>query len=228
LGTVPSSLTGWIEGCVKLTPDLLLRAYAIGIFPMAESRESEEIHWIEPRYRGILPLDDLHVPRSLRKRLRQAPYKVTCDHAFAEVIAACAEPGPGRSETWINPAIERLYAALFRRGFAHSLECWQDGNLVGGLYGVSIRGAFFGESMFSRADDASKIALVHLVLRLTKGGYRLLDTQFETPHLARFGVIEITRNDYRDLLADALDQPACFPAGPLTEGELMRFLAGLR
>lgn len=210
---------------MRLTPDLLLRAYAIGIFPMAESRDAQEVHWIEPKFRGVLPLEGLHVPRSLRKRLRHGDFEVTCDRAFREVIAACAEPAPGRPETWINPVIERLYAALFERGFAHSVECWQGGQLVGGLYGVSLGAAFFGESMFSRATDASKVALVHLVLRLRKGGYGLLDTQFETPHLARFGVIEIPREEYRGRLAAAVSQPARFPTAPLEPMELEAFLA---
>ncbi|MEQ8655290.1 MAG: leucyl/phenylalanyl-tRNA--protein transferase [Kiloniellales bacterium] len=210
---------------MRLTPDLLLRAYTIGVFPMAENRDSEEVHWIEPRVRGILPLDALHVPRSLRKRVRRNDFTVTCDRAFTAVIAACAEPSPLRRETWINPVIERLYAGLFERGFAHSLECWRDGRLVGGLYGVSLGAAFFGESMFSRESDASKVALVHLVLRLNKGGYRLLDTQFETPHLARFGVIEVPRDDYRDMLSEAVAQTARFPTEDLAPGELEEFLA---
>ncbi len=213
---------------MRLTPDLLLRAYAIGVFPMAETRDSEEVHWIEPRLRGILPLDGLHVPRSLRKRLRRKEFTLTCDQAFSDVIAACAEPSPLRQETWINPVIERLYAGLFERGFAHSLECWRDGQLVGGLYGVTLGAAFFGESMFSRESDASKVALVHLVLRLKKGGFRLLDTQFETPHLARFGVVEIAREDYRDLLADAVARTARFPCEALAPGELEEFLASVK
>ncbi len=212
---------------MRLTPDLLLRAYAIGIFPMAEHRDSDEVHWIEPRRRGILPLDGLHVPRSLRKRLRHNDFTLTCDQAFSQVIAACAEPSADRQETWINPVIERLYAGLFDRGFVHSLECWQDGRLVGGLYGVTLGAAFFGESMFSRVSNASKVALVHLVLRLNKGGYRLLDTQFETPHLARFGVIEVPRDDYRAILSDAVVQPAYFPAEDLAPGEMAAFLARL-
>ncbi len=212
---------------MRLTPDLLLRAYSIGIFPMAENRESDEVHWIEPRRRGILPLEGLHVSRSLRKRLRHNDFTITCDRAFREVIAACAAPSPDRQETWINPVIERLYAGLFERGFAHSVECWQQGRLVGGLYGVSLGAAFFGESMFSRVTDASKVALVHLVLRLRLGGYCLLDTQFETPHLARFGVIEVSRDDYRALLADAVSRPARFPTDPLAPGALEDFLQEL-
>ena len=212
---------------MRLTPDLLLRAYAIGVFPMAESRDAEEVHWIEPRQRGILPLDGLHVSRKLRKRLRHGGLEITCDRAFADVIAACAEPGTDRPETWINPLIQQLYAGLFERGFAHSLECWRDGRLVGGLYGVSLGAAFFGESMFSRERDASKVALVHLVLRLIKGGYRLLDTQFETPHLAQFGVIEVSRDDYKALLSDAIARPARFPLDALREGEMEAFLTDL-
>lgn len=212
---------------MRLTPDLLLRAYAIGVFPMAESRAAEEVHWIEPKRRGVLPLERLHVSRKLRKRLRHGGLEVTCDRAFQRVIAACAEPADGRRETWINPLIERLYAGLFERGFAHSVECWRDDRLVGGLYGVSLGAAFFGESMFSRETDASKVALVHLVLRLREGGYRLLDTQFETPHLAQFGVIEIPRETYKAELAAAIVQPAYFPTEPLAAGELDAFLAGL-
>ncbi len=212
---------------MRLTPDLLLRAYAIGVFPMAESRDAEEVHWIEPRQRGILPFEAFHVSRKLKKRLRHGGLTVTSDQAFQAVIAACAELSVERQETWINPLIERLYGALFDRGFAHSVECWRGGDLVGGLYGVSLGAAFFGESMFSRETDASKVALVHLVLRLVKGGYRLLDTQFETPHLAQFGVIEIPREAYKQRLADAIAHPARFPTEPLEEGELEAFLSGL-
>ncbi|MEO1192116.1 MAG: leucyl/phenylalanyl-tRNA--protein transferase [Pseudomonadota bacterium] len=209
---------------MRLTPELLLRAYAIGIFPMAENREAEEVHWIEPKARGILPLDGLHIPKKLRKRLRNGGFTVTCDRAFGQVLAACAEPAPGREETWINPLIEDLYGALFTRGSAHSVECWRGGELVGGLYGVSLGGAFFGESMFSRETDASKVALVHLVLRLRLGGFVLLDTQFETPHLAQFGVIEIPQRRYKLLLARAIAQRAGFPTGPLETDVLERFI----
>jgi leucyl/phenylalanyl-tRNA--protein transferase len=212
---------------MRLTPELLLRAYAIGIFPMAEGRGDPEIHWIEPRRRGVLPLDRFHVPRRLKRRLRQGRFAVTCDRAFPRVVEHCAAPGPGRRDTWINPVIEQLYAGLFEMGFAHSLEVWQDETLVGGLYGVALGGAFFGESMFSRATDASKVALAHLVLRLTKGGFSLLDTQFQTEHLAQFGVEEIDRDAYRRLLAQAVGSQARFPAGPLATGELEAFLAEL-
>ena len=212
---------------MKLTPELLLRAYAIGIFPMAESRHAAEVRWIEPQHRGILPLDAFHVPRRLKRTLRHSSFEVRCDTAFARMVALCATPRPGRRDTWISPLIEHLYRGLFEMGFAHSVEVWQAGVLVGGLYGVSLGGAFFGESMISLERDASKIALAHLVLRLRKGGYALLDTQFETPHLSQFGVIEVHRDDYRKLLADAIATPARFPAGPLAEGEMDRFLTNL-
>ncbi len=210
---------------MRLTPELLLRAYAVGIFPMAEGRQDPEIHWIDPRRRGVLPLDAFHVPRRLKRRLRQGHFRVTCDRAFAAVVEGCAAPGPGRRDTWINPVIEQLYAGLYEMGFAHSVEVWEGEALVGGLYGVALGAAFFGESMFSRATDASKVALVHLVLRLAKGGFTLLDTQFQTEHLSQFGVIEIGREDYRRRLAAAVGRQARFPAGPLESGEVERFLA---
>ena len=196
---------------IRLTPEILLAAYAAGVFPMAESADDPELFWVDPHHRGILPLDDFHVPRRLRRVLRQGRFEISCDTAFEEVIRGCAEATEKRPNTWINDEIVRLYAALFARGAAHSVECRCRGALVGGLYGVSIGGAFFGESMFSRETDASKAALVHLVARLRLGGYRLLDTQFLTPHLARFGGIEITRARYRRLLASALAYWASFP-----------------
>ena len=209
---------------MHLTPEILLRAYAIGIFPMAEGRHHRELHWIEPERRGILPLEAFHVPRKLRRRCE---FTVHCDSAFTDVIRGCAEPGENRRDTWINPTIERLYTELHEAGFAHSVECWHDDELVGGLYGVSLGAAFFGESMFSRATDASKTALVHLVARLAKGGYRMLDTQFETPHLRQFGVEEIPRERYRRLLAQAVRTPARFPT-VLTQGELEAFLGSTK
>jgi leucyl/phenylalanyl-tRNA--protein transferase len=212
---------------MKLTPELLLRAYAIGIFPMAESRRSAEVRWIEPQYRGVLPFDEFHVPRRLKRTLRQGLYEVRCDTAFSEMVALCAAPRPGRRDTWINPLIEHLYRGLFDMGFAHSVELWREGELKGGLYGVSLGGAFFGESMVSLERDVSKLALAHLVLRLQKGGFALLDTQFETPHLAQFGVTEVHRDDYRALLADAIATSARFPKEPLDEGELEAFLDNL-
>jgi len=196
---------------VRLTPDLLLAAYAAGVFPMAESADNPELFWVDPRRRGILPLEAFHVPHKLRRVVRQGSFEIRCDTVFEEVIRGCAEATEKRPNTWINDEIMRLYAALFDRGAAHSVEAWQDGTLVGGLYGVSFGAAFFGESMFSRATDASKVALVHLAARLRIGGYRLLDTQFLTPHLARFGGVEITRVRYHRLLADALTYRASFP-----------------
>ena len=209
---------------MQLTPDLLLRAYAIGIFPMAESRVDPELHWIDPDMRGVLPLDGLHVPRKLRAKIRRGDFEVRCNTAFEEVIQGCAEPAENRPDTWINPVIEQLYNELYEMGFAHSVECWQGGELVGGLYGVSLGAAFFGESMFSRATDASKVALVHLVLRLKKGGFQLLDTQFTTPHLSRFGAEEIPREDYRRLLTKAVSAQAEFYSGGVSEAELEAFL----
>jgi leucyl/phenylalanyl-tRNA---protein transferase len=197
---------------VRLTPELLLSAYAAGVFPMAESADNPELFWVDPRRRGILPLDGFHVPHKLRRVIRRGGFEISCNCAFEDVILGCAEATEKRPNTWINDEIVRLYSALFTRGAAHSVEAWRDGDLVGGLYGVSLGAAFFGESMFSRATDASKVALVHLVARLRLGGYRLLDTQFLTPHLARFGGIEITRARYHRLLAEALAYRASFPA----------------
>jgi leucyl/phenylalanyl-tRNA--protein transferase len=197
---------------LRLTPDILLAAYAAGIFPMAESADDPELFWVDPKRRGILPLDAFHVPHRLRRVLRQGRFEIRADTAFAAVMRGCAEASETRPNTWINEEIVQLYSALFARGAAHSVEAWQGDDLVGGLYGVSLGAAFFGESMFSRATDASKIALVHLVARLRLGGYRLLDTQFLTPHLARFGGIEITRGQYHRRLAEALSYRAVFPA----------------
>ena len=196
---------------VRLTPDILLAAYAGGVFPMAESADDPELFWVDPHRRGILPLDGFHVPHRLRRVVRQGSFEIRVDSAFEDVIRGCAEATEKRPNTWINEEIVRLYAALFARAAAHSVESWNDGILVGGLYGVSVGAAFFGESMFSRITDASKVALVHLVARLRLGGYRLLDTQFLTPHLARFGGTEISRARYHRLLADALAYRASFP-----------------
>ncbi|HEY0526352.1 MAG TPA: leucyl/phenylalanyl-tRNA--protein transferase [Stellaceae bacterium] len=189
---------------VRLTPDLLLQAYAIGIFPMAESADDPDIFWVDPEQRGVLPLDSFHVSRKLRRTVRQNVFEVRCDTAFEAVVRSCAQPTELRPKTWINEEIVRLYDALFRRGAAHSVEAWYGGRLVGGLYGVALGGAFFGESMFSRATDASKVALVHLVARLRAGGFVLLDTQFVTEHLEQFGAVEIPRAEYRRRLAAAL------------------------
>lgn len=193
-----------------LSPETLLRAYAVGLFPMAERRDDPTLYWMDPEKRGILPLDEFHVPRRLARRVRAGYFEVRRDTAFREVMLACAEPAEGRDETWINDEILELYAALHEMGRAHSVECWREGRLAGGLYGVSLGAAFFGESMFSRETDASKVALVHLVAGLKAGGFTLLDIQFVTPHLARFGAVEVHRSGYRQYLADALDRSATF------------------
>jgi leucyl/phenylalanyl-tRNA--protein transferase len=195
----------------RLSPEILLQAYAAGIFPMAETADDPELFWVDPTRRGILPLDGFHVPRRLARLVRQDRFVVRCDTDFKAVMQGCAESNEKRPNTWINPEILRLYGALFARGAAHSVECWLDGDLVGGLYGVSLGAAFFGESMFSRVTDASKIALVHLAARLQLGGFRLLDTQFLTPHLAQFGGVEISRAVYHRLLAEALRYRGVFP-----------------
>jgi leucyl/phenylalanyl-tRNA---protein transferase len=198
----------------EVTPELMLRAYRAGLFPMAETRRGERLYWLDPEMRGVLSLDGFHLPRRLRRTLRGNEFAVTSDTDFAGTIAGCAAAAPGREDTWINSEIERLFTELHRMGHAHSVECRQDGALVGGLYGVSLGGVFFGESMFSTARDASKVALVHLVARLRLGGYRLLDTQFVTTHLAQFGAAEIPRDEYKALLAAAVDQPARWTAAP--------------
>jgi leucyl/phenylalanyl-tRNA--protein transferase len=194
----------------RITADVLIRAYSIGIFPMAEAADDPELFWVEPEQRGILPIDGFHLARRLARTVRSDRFAVTCDTDFEAVVAGCAAPGPGRTGTWINAEIRRLYGELFARGIVHTIECRQGGELVGGLYGVALGGAFFGESMFSRATDASKVALVHLVARLSAGGFVLLDTQFLTAHLERFGTVEIPRRVYRARLAEALPVAADF------------------
>lgn len=194
------------EAHFEITANLLLQAYAAGVFPMADSATSDEIYWVDPRERGVIPLDGLHVSKSLRKAVRRDNYQVRLNTRFIEVVRACAD----RDETWINAQILSLYNDLHRSGYAHSVEVWMDDELAGGLYGVVIGGAFFGESMFSRRTDASKIALVHLVARLRAGGFTLLDTQFTTPHLQRMGAVEIGREAYREQLSAALRRPADF------------------
>lgn len=196
----------------RLTPDILLRAYAEGLFPMAERRDDPTLYWVSPEKRGILLLDAFHVPKRLARTVRNDRYFVAADTAFADVMRACATPAKGREETWINDEILSLYTALHASGHAHSLECWRENRLVGGLYGVRLGGAFFGESMFSYETDASKVALVHLVARLKMGGFKLLDAQFLTAHLARFGATEISRNAYLDKLSEAIAAPAYWPA----------------
>lgn len=193
-----------------ITPQILLKAYAAGIFPMAESAEDNALYWVEPEERGIFPLDGLHISHSLRKRIRQRRFDIRIDTAFTDVMAACAERMPDRRTTWINQRIKSLYGQLYRMGCCHSIECWQRNQLVGGLYGVRIGGAFFGESMFSRETDASKVALVHLVARLRVGGFVLLDAQFTTPHLESLGARSISRADYHVLLEKAIEQDAEF------------------
>lgn len=192
---------------LRITPELLLRAYASGLFPMADSADDPDLFWVEPELRGILPLDGFHVPKRLARTVRQAPFEIRFDTAFDEVLAACAQSVENRPSTWINSTIAELYGSLHRVGHAHSVEAWRDGELVGGLYGVSLRRVFFGESMFSRATDASKICLVHLIERLRDRGFVLLDTQFTTEHLKRFGAIDIPRQEYAAMLEDALEGP---------------------
>ena len=191
----------------------LLDCYARGVFPMADAREDAKVFLIDPERRGVIPLDRFHVSRRLARTVRGEPFEVRVDTAFHEVVLACAAAGPGRTQTWIYRPIERLYLQLHRLGQAHSVECWQDGELVGGLYGVALRGAFFGESMFSRRREASKVALVHLVARLIAGGFVLLDAQFMTEHLRQFGAEEIARADYHTRLATALEVAADFYGG---------------
>lgn len=193
-----------------LSSDLLIQAYALGVFPMARSRDDRRLYWIDPELRGILPLAGFHVSKRLRKTLRRGGFEIRCDTAFEAVMRACGEPAEGRAESWINEEIVRLFLDLFRLGLAHSVESWREGRLVGGLYGLGLGAAFFGESMFSRETDASKVALVHLVARLKRGGFQLLDTQFVTSHLQQFGAIEIPRDAYREQLAAAIDRHAVF------------------
>lgn len=194
----------------RIPPDLLLRAYATGVFPMAEHADDPEVFWVRPEMRGVIPLDKFHVPRSLKKSLRHNAYEIRYDFDFSAVVDACAETGPGRQETWINAPIREAYTELFERGYCHTVEAWREGKLAGGLYGVSLGRAFFGESMFSREPNASKICLVYLVNRLRERAFLLLDTQFTTPHLKRFGAVDVPRRRYEQLLADALEGTAKF------------------
>jgi len=194
-----------------LTPELLIRAYSVGLFPMAESHDDPTLYWIDPEWRGVIPLDGFHVPRSLRKVVRRGDFTIRVDANFSGTIAACAATTDTREETWINASIREAYCHLHEMGCAHSIEAWKDGELVGGLYGVSLGQAFFGESMFSRATNASKVALVHLVALMRQGGYQLLDTQFVNDHLKQFGVVEISREKYRTKLANALTGRSSLP-----------------
>lgn len=200
----------------EITPDLLLRAYACGIFPMAEAADDPSIFWVDPEWRGIIPLNGFCVSSRLARTVRSDVFRVTVDAAFKQTIAGCAEPQAGREDTWINRRIRDLYSALHAAGHCHSVEVWDGENLVGGLYGVALGGAFFGESMFHRARDASKVALVHLVARLIAGGFVLLDTQYVTDHLRTFGAVEVPRDRYRVMLDDAIGVEADFFALPST------------
>lgn len=193
-----------------IPPDLLLRAYATGVFPMAEDADDEDVFWVRPEVRGIIPLDGFHIPRSLRKVIRQERFAIAFDRDFDGVIEGCAEASEGRPTTWINRAIREAYGALFRRGYCHTVEAWHEGRLVGGLYGVSLGAAFFGESMFARERDASKVCLWHLVERLKQQGFLLLDTQFTTDHLKRFGAVDVPRRAYEKMLAAAISKDADF------------------
>jgi leucyl/phenylalanyl-tRNA--protein transferase len=210
-----------------VTPDLMLRAYRAGLFPMAETRRGDRLYWLDPELRGILPLDGFHLSRRLRRTVFSGAFTVGSDQEFARVIANCAAPAEGREDTWINRDIERLFTALHTLGHAHSIEVRQDGMLVGGLYGVVLGGAFFGESMFSVVRDASKVALVHLVARLRLGGFTLLDTQFVTAHLTQFGACEVPRDTYKTLLEEAARVSAVWV--PDTGGDrVMAEIEGLR
>jgi len=200
---------------IEITPDVLLKAYACGIFPMAESADDPALYWIEPDMRGIIPLERFHVPARLARTIRLTPYTIHIDRDFDAVIEGCAEPKQDRVRTWINVRIRRIYRSLFDRGHCHTVEVYDGKRLVGGLYGVSLGRAFFGESMFHRTRDASKIALVHLVARLKVGGYRLLDTQYVTDHLKTFGAVEIPKRRYHRLLEEALHGEADFAALPV-------------
>lgn len=194
----------------EITPDVLLKAYACGIFPMAESAEDPGLYWIEPDRRGIIPLDAFHVPSRLARTVRANRFDIRVDTDFEGVISGCAAPQEGRAKTWINTRIRSLYGQLFQRGRCHTVEAWRDGKLVGGLYGVRLGAAFFGESMFHTERDASKVALVHLVARLKAGGFTLLDTQFVTSHLSGFGAVEVSKRHYQRLLEQALRKEADF------------------
>jgi leucyl/phenylalanyl-tRNA---protein transferase len=201
-------------GSPDITPEILLKAYAAGIFPMAEDADDPTLFWVEPRERGVIPLDGFHVGRRLARTVRSDLFDVRVDHDFDAVIEGCAMPGGSRDRTWISNRIRRLYGDLFDLGHCHTVEAYRDGRLVGGLYGVRLGAAFFGESMFHRERDASKVALVHLVARLRRGGFRLLDTQFVTGHLAQFGAVEVARRDYKRLLAAATAGRAAWDAWP--------------
>ena len=210
---------------MTFTAQDLLRCYARGVFPMGEARDDPRVFLVEPEMRGVIPLDGFHIPTRLRRTVRAEPFEVRVDTAFGAVIDACAASAPGREDTWINAPIRRLYLELHAMGRAHSIECWKDEALVGGLYGVTLGGAFFGESMFNRSTDASKVALVHLVARLKRGGWRLLDAQFRTPHLDQFGLIETPQFVYLRILERALkaEPDAAALARALTGAEAVAY-----
>ena len=210
-------------------PETLIKAYALGVFPMADAHDSDDIRFYDPEVRALIPLDDsvgtgMHIPRRLLRTVRKQAYNVTIDHDFPAVIKGCAELADGRTDTWINKDIQALYIALHKMGFAHSIEVWDDDRLVGGLYGVALRAAFFGESMFSRATDASKIALVHLMARLKTGGFHILDAQFTNPHLVQFGITEISRDAFQEKLAKAMTASADLQLGTASEDITIGFL----
>lgn len=208
---------------LTIEPEFLLEAYACGLFPMAEDRDDPVIHWIEPKHRGIIPLDKFHIPKRLRRTLRNDSYQISVDKKFCEVIRACSESSQSRENTWINKPIENLYITLFNMGYAHSVETYKDGKLVGGLYGVALGGVFFGESMFSRTSDSSKLALCHLSARLLKSKFKLFDVQFITNHLKQFGAVEITQNEYKKLLFNAVNNKIVFQSN-LSFIELNEFI----
>jgi leucyl/phenylalanyl-tRNA---protein transferase len=195
-------------GRIEITPDILLKAYAAGIFPMAEDADDPSLFWVEPQERGVIPLDRFHLPRRLARTVRSDAFEIRVDHDFDGVIAGCAEPAADRDKTWISARIRDLYGELFDLGHCHTVEVYMAGRLVGGLYGVKLGAAFFGESMFHRVRDASKVALAHLVARLKLGGFKLLDTQFVTEHLAQFGAVDVPRRLYKRLLREAIEAPA--------------------
>lgn len=202
-----------------ITAELVLKAYTYGVFPMAKSRGDTDVFWVQPKLRGVIPLDQFHVPRSLRKTLRRGAFTVTVNRDFAGVMAGCAESTSARADTWINNRIIDLFTELHEAGLAHSVECWREGQLAGGLYGLAMGAAFFGESMFSRATDASKVALVHLAAILKAGQFTLLDTQFITDHLKRFGAVEISQKEYLAQLSAALARQGTF-SSPLARDKL--------
>ena len=210
-------------------PETLIKAYALGVFPMADAHDSDDIRFYDPEVRALIPLDDsvgngMHIPRRLLRTVRKQAYKVTIDHDFPAVIKGCAELADDRTDTWINKDIQALYIALHKMGFAHSIEVWDDNRLVGGLYGVALRAAFFGESMFSRTTDASKIALVHLMARLKTGGFHILDAQFTNPHLVQFGITEISRDAFQEKLAQAMVASADLQLGTASDDITIGFL----